>query len=188
MWILMIKPYQKHATEVLRFLNETDYSHSINTNEYKIFQVQQALISHNAVYNDHKLSLISHYLYDPKLSSNDKKILWLQKHIELAKETANHYPEIIKAYLHVWMLEFKENNAIFSRYCQASSPWVNAQEFALKINLMQQCINYASRYNDKAPLKFNQVLDSLKQQTKVQTILEEFVNSLTNSNNTPHSL
>ncbi|VAW44426.1 hypothetical protein MNBD_GAMMA03-890 [hydrothermal vent metagenome] len=181
LWALMIEPYQDYAKEVISFLDKTNYINSKNSKEYEIYQVQKALLENVAIYNKQKISLLSQFLYSDELDTDNKKIAWLQKEIKLANESTKNYPLLVKAFLNLWLLEFNADITVYNTYCQNSTGWINAQQLALKVDLIKQCIYIAKKNIYGIPAVFISILADLERQTnKNKLAAKEFVEELTN--------
>jgi len=176
LWALMLKPYQKYAHKLINFLDETDYVHSVNSSEYAIYQVQKALLNHQVITNNQRFSIFSQYLYGDHLNTDNQKISWLQDHID----HSDKYPALVKAFLHIWLLDLIPDENKYQSYCLDSSNWVDTVRLALKIDLMKQCIKIANKYNYETPIKFTQAVASINKQLKDnEETVENFVAELT---------
>lgn len=178
LWTLMVEPYQKHAKELFDYLDKTSYPNSKDSKEYMTYQIQKALFSKTAISNKLRISLISQYLYSEELNTKNKKVAWLESHIQQSE----NYPIVVKAFLNLWLLEFHENISIYNNYCQGPIIWINEQQLALKVDLIEQCVNVAEHYGYTTSTDLVQIQENIRQQIDVNThSVENFVFELTNS-------
>lgn len=176
LWLLMLEPYQQYAHEVIRYLNKTDYVNSINSSNFDIFQLQKSLLNHHVISNKQSFSVLSEYLYGNKLNNKQQKIKWLKQQIESKKSQS----KLSKAFLHVWLLELLPDSVAFNNYCLDSSTWINTSRLALKIDLVEQCVNIAETNHYKNPSELILILTDINKQILVnKPLMANFIKELT---------
>jgi tetratricopeptide (TPR) repeat protein len=160
LWILLIEPYQQYAKEVIEFLDKADYINSLNSKEYQTYQIQKALLENYTISNKQDFSILSQYLYSDDLKSKSQKISWLEQQLQ----NSENYSALLKASLHVWLLEIKPDKNNYDVFCKNSNNWMDTTELVLKIDLMSRCLSIAEINNYEAAIEFTQILNDLEQQ------------------------
>lgn len=147
LWLLMLEPLKEQAQQVLGFLNKQDYQTSLDSREYNILQVHNALLKEKTIDGIKDFSLITEYLFNVSKLSTAEQLLWL----DLKLETPDVLSSFTQPFINIWRLEIKADRGQYQNYCMNDYSWLDSSRLALKVELIEACIHVAESNNFETP-------------------------------------
>ena len=174
LWILLLEPYQNQAEQLLSFMEKTDFTKSITSKEYQIYQVQKAFVLHQSVSNEQSISVLTQYMFGENRENQTEKVSWLEQQISKSSE----YDEIVKTFLNVWLIQLQFDKNLYEENCRNTEKWHDDAALFLKFELMNDCSKLAKNNDLVLPEDIQKIWNDMQKQLEDITTTEKILKAL----------
>jgi tetratricopeptide (TPR) repeat protein len=159
LWVLLSEPYQEYGLRLAEIIANKEVETAVDSNAYRRFLVQQAILNKQTLELDFAEAVIPNYLFGQANQSKQVKQDWLAQ----MKEVYNGESDVIDAWLDINTAINANDSEAVQLICDNSSDWHFSSRLAIKVLIIQSCLENPEAIQPEIKATYQQILSDLNQ-------------------------
>ncbi len=134
MWLVYAFNDQALIRQLTEYIDQQQLTQTVDTLEYKNYQVIRALAEQQPMFGDHDAALFTRLEVELAAFTPQQQQVHLSTYLEQIKANT-----ITAAHVRLLLAERQQDQAVVGEVCQPSASWFGAYQVVLKFLVIQQC-------------------------------------------------
>ena len=167
--VFLLDEDKTNATRLITYVDQQYFSKIINTKNYITYTVFRSITLKQIDLNDSSQSVVSQFLYDDKLITDENKVMWLQQHL-LEFTDKSH---IFTIWLKSQLFKLIPNEVDFKNICYKNIEWNKSEKLFIKLMILETCIHQEKTHDSYVHENIKESYNKLKNSQNININLKK---------------